>query len=144
MAMPWAWNQLRTYLQFKRRTLISDMMDSIQRLEQDCASARKYGIAQLGASYRPSTDVCKQMNKTIGTLMNRIKNNTYVSQLPFENGSKAFVVGVPYKPFPHSKNNIWVTHMSEDKNRDRANEINFKQQLVKLYNEKYLNENPTS
>lgn len=117
---------------------IADVLDSIETVRQDYLAARRHGIPFLEKDFSPKTALCKKMLKNVDILMKRIERSSTISQRQFQAGTKAFVVGVPYKPFAHNKNNIWATEMFEDKELDRTNEINFKRKLIDSYNGQLL------
>lgn len=114
------------------------MLDVIVKLEKDNSYAREWGFVYRDQHYAKSSELCTKVTENVGILLKRIKSNTYVPQEPFKAGQKVFVVGAPYKPFPNSKNCIWVTEILVDDGHNPLVEINFKRQLIKLYNEKYL------
>lgn len=112
-------------------------MKSISQLDCDFEAARRHGIPQLEGNFSPKTDVCKKVLESVGILMRRIRVASHIPQRYYEVGTKAFVVGAPYRRFPGDSVHLYATEMCEDKGLDRINEINFKRKLADLYNNVY-------
>lgn len=117
------------------------IMRGVNQFNDDYDRACKEGIPFLGSKdYKPTTEVCKDALEQLQIVKNVIKRNvkTNFKEQPFKNGSKVCVIGWPFRHYIDKQIHLSATYMFEDSSINRDMEINYKSNLMKVYETKYL------
>lgn len=117
--------------------IVAETQRNLACLERHVKDAAHIGLSQLGALANPHSAECKKVVRSLHILLKRIRTQSHVQQHPFRAGSKAFVIGAPYRPFPGDPVRLYATEIFVDDGMNRNDEINFKQHLVHLYTHVY-------